>query len=183
MLPILRRCRFLCFARSMLFSRASEEAGVAVLPEEMMRALSREPGRLESIQSFIDDVVRTDQGRQMVDEGFLNLWRVYARRAEGGAATSDRLAVEPILKRLRDFQRRTVIVFSAVLISTTSRRTGSWSLTRWALAKRRRRGASSHSILAIGAAIGKNAASPTTFSGTVSISAGPGCSTRFKQPS
>jgi len=43
-----------------------------------MRALSREPARLDSIQSLIDDLVRTEQGRQMVDEGFLNLWKVYA---------------------------------------------------------------------------------------------------------
>jgi hypothetical protein len=48
------------------------------LMEEMMRALSREPARLDSIQSLIEDLVRTDQGRQMVDENFLKLWSVFS---------------------------------------------------------------------------------------------------------
>src|SRR6185312_15159100 len=53
---------------------------MAALPllEEMTRALSREPARLDSIQSLIEDLVRTEQGRQMVDEQFLQLWDVYA---------------------------------------------------------------------------------------------------------
>jgi hypothetical protein len=48
------------------------------LLEELTRALSREPARLDSIQSLIDDLVRTEQGRRMVDEQFLQLWDVYA---------------------------------------------------------------------------------------------------------
>jgi hypothetical protein len=48
------------------------------LLEEMTRALSREPARLDSIQSLIDDLVRTEQGRQMVDVNFLKLWSVYS---------------------------------------------------------------------------------------------------------
>ena len=48
------------------------------LLEEMTRALSREPQRLESIQSLIDELVRTEQGRQMVDENFLKLWSLYS---------------------------------------------------------------------------------------------------------
>ena len=48
------------------------------LLEEMTRALSREPARLDSIQSLIEDLVRTEEGRQMVDEQFLKLWEVYA---------------------------------------------------------------------------------------------------------
>ena len=48
------------------------------LLEEMTRALSREPARLDSIQSLIEDLVRTEEGRQMVDEQFLELWEVYA---------------------------------------------------------------------------------------------------------
>jgi hypothetical protein len=48
------------------------------LMEEMTRALSREPARLDSIQSLIEDLVRTDQGRQIVDENFLKLWSVYS---------------------------------------------------------------------------------------------------------
>lgn len=48
------------------------------LLEEMTRALSREPARLDSIQSLIEDLVRTEEGRQMVDEQFLRLWEVYA---------------------------------------------------------------------------------------------------------
>jgi hypothetical protein len=44
----------------------------------MTRALSREPARLDSIQSLIEDLVRTEEGRQMVDEQFLRLWEVYA---------------------------------------------------------------------------------------------------------
>ena len=48
------------------------------LLEEMTRALSREPARLDSIQSLIEDLVRTEEGRQMVDEQFLRLWDVYA---------------------------------------------------------------------------------------------------------
>lgn len=48
------------------------------LLEEMTRALSREPARLDSIQSLIEDLVRTEEGRRMVDEQFLQLWEVYA---------------------------------------------------------------------------------------------------------
>ena len=48
------------------------------LLEEMTRALSREPARLDSIQSLIEDLVSTEQGRQMVDEQFLQLWEIYA---------------------------------------------------------------------------------------------------------
>lgn len=48
------------------------------LLEEMTRALSREPSRLDSIQSLIDELVRTEQGRQMVDENFLKLWNLYS---------------------------------------------------------------------------------------------------------
>lgn len=48
------------------------------LLEEMTRALSREPARLDSIQSLIKDLVSTEQGREMVDEDFLRLWDVYA---------------------------------------------------------------------------------------------------------
>jgi hypothetical protein len=48
------------------------------LLEEMTRALSREPTRLDSIQSLIEDLVSTAQGRQMVDEQFLRLWEIYA---------------------------------------------------------------------------------------------------------
>jgi hypothetical protein len=48
------------------------------LLEEMTRALSREPARLDSIQSLIEDLVRTEEGRRMVDEQFLLLWEIYA---------------------------------------------------------------------------------------------------------
>jgi len=48
------------------------------LLEEMTRALSREPSRLDSIQSLIEELVRTEQGRQMVDENFLKLWKLYS---------------------------------------------------------------------------------------------------------
>jgi hypothetical protein len=48
------------------------------LLEEMTRALSREPARLDSIQSLIEDLARTEQGREMVDESFLKLWNVYS---------------------------------------------------------------------------------------------------------
>jgi hypothetical protein len=48
------------------------------LLEEMTRALSREPARLDSIQSLIEDLVSAEQGRQMVDEQFLRLWEIYA---------------------------------------------------------------------------------------------------------
>jgi hypothetical protein len=48
------------------------------LLEEMTRALSREPARLDSIQSLIEDLVSTEQGKKMVDEQFLKLWDVYA---------------------------------------------------------------------------------------------------------
>ena len=44
----------------------------------MTRALSREPSRLDSIQSLIEELVRTEQGRQMVDENFLKLWKLYS---------------------------------------------------------------------------------------------------------
>jgi len=48
------------------------------LLEEMTRALSREPSRLDSIQSLIEELERTEQGRQMVDEKFLKLWKLYS---------------------------------------------------------------------------------------------------------
>lgn len=48
------------------------------LLEEMTRVLSRDPARLDSIQLLIEDFVSTKQGRQMVDEQFLQLWEVYA---------------------------------------------------------------------------------------------------------
>ena len=48
------------------------------LLEEMTRVLSREPGRLDTIQSLIEDLLRTEQGRQMVDENFLQLWKLYS---------------------------------------------------------------------------------------------------------
>ena len=44
----------------------------------MTRALSREPSRLDSIQSLIEDLLSTEQGRKMVDNQFLELWEVYA---------------------------------------------------------------------------------------------------------
>ena len=47
------------------------------LIEEMTRALSREPERLDSIQQLIQDLLCTEQGKQMVDEQFLQLWDVY----------------------------------------------------------------------------------------------------------
>ena len=48
------------------------------LLEEMTRALSREPARLDSVQSLIEELVRTEQGRLMVDENFLKLWNLYS---------------------------------------------------------------------------------------------------------
>jgi hypothetical protein len=48
------------------------------LLEEMTRALSRDPDRLRSIQTLIEDLTRTDEGREMVPEEFLEMWRVYA---------------------------------------------------------------------------------------------------------
>lgn len=47
------------------------------LLEEMTRALSRDPARLRSIKSLIDDLNRTGDGDNLVPPEFMDLWRVY----------------------------------------------------------------------------------------------------------
>lgn len=47
------------------------------LLEEMTRALSRDPARLRSIKSLIDDLNRSDDGDNLVPPEFMDLWRVY----------------------------------------------------------------------------------------------------------
>jgi hypothetical protein len=48
------------------------------LLEEMTRALSRNPDRLHSIRSLIEDLTRTHEGLEMVPEDFMELWKTYA---------------------------------------------------------------------------------------------------------
>jgi hypothetical protein len=47
------------------------------LLEEMTRALSRDPARLRSIKSLIDDLNRTGDSDNLVPPEFMDLWRVY----------------------------------------------------------------------------------------------------------
>jgi hypothetical protein len=47
------------------------------LLEEMTRALSRDPARLRSIKTLIDDLNRTGDGDSLVPTEFMDLWRVY----------------------------------------------------------------------------------------------------------
>jgi hypothetical protein len=47
------------------------------LLEEMTRALSRDPARLRSIKSLIDDLNRSGDGDNLVPPEFMDLWRVY----------------------------------------------------------------------------------------------------------
>lgn len=47
------------------------------LLEEMTRALSRDPARLRSIKTLIDDLNRTGDGDSLVPPEFMDLWRVY----------------------------------------------------------------------------------------------------------
>jgi hypothetical protein len=47
------------------------------LLEEMTRALSRDPARLHSIKTLIDDLDRTGDGDSLVPPEFMDLWRVY----------------------------------------------------------------------------------------------------------
>jgi hypothetical protein len=47
------------------------------LLEEMTRALSRDPARLRSIKSLIEDLTKTSDGRDLVPDTFLEVWRVY----------------------------------------------------------------------------------------------------------
>jgi hypothetical protein len=47
------------------------------LLEEMTRALSRDPARLRSIKSLIDDLNHTGDGDNVVPPEFMELWRVY----------------------------------------------------------------------------------------------------------
>jgi hypothetical protein len=43
----------------------------------MTRALSRDPARLRSIKTLIDDLNRTGDGDSLVPPEFMDLWRVY----------------------------------------------------------------------------------------------------------
>lgn len=52
------------------------------LLEEMTRALSRDPNRLHSIRSLVKDLAQTDEGRTLVPEDFMELWKVYASLLE-----------------------------------------------------------------------------------------------------
>ncbi len=52
-------------------------AGALPLLEELTRALSRDPGRLERVKTLIDDLIRTGDGDNVVPPEFLELWKVY----------------------------------------------------------------------------------------------------------
>lgn len=57
--------------------RIGQQSAFSLL-EDMTRALCREPERLDSIKLLIDDLMQTEEGTQMVDEQFLQLWKVYS---------------------------------------------------------------------------------------------------------
>jgi hypothetical protein len=60
-------------------SRGYSLQGALPLLEEMTRALSRDPVRLRSIRSLVEDLTATEEGRDMVPEDFLALWELYAK--------------------------------------------------------------------------------------------------------
>lgn len=65
------------------FSGASVgQAGAAYddfpLLEELVRAFSREPKRLQKIQRLVDDIAKDDDADSILPPGFMNLWRVFA---------------------------------------------------------------------------------------------------------
>ena len=44
------------------------------LLEELVRAVSRQPDRLEAIQKLVDDLSETPEGRELIPEDFFDLW-------------------------------------------------------------------------------------------------------------
>jgi hypothetical protein len=56
--------------------------GSDALLEPLMRALARDPGRLDEIERLVDQLVRTEEGRQLLPDGWPELWSaVQAARA------------------------------------------------------------------------------------------------------
>jgi len=49
------------------------------LLEELAAAACREPGRLRPVKKLIDGLLSTPEGRDMIPEDFLSLWRVFER--------------------------------------------------------------------------------------------------------
>lgn len=47
------------------------------LLEELTRAFARDPARLREVDHFVDRLAETDEGRQVIPPGFLDLWRVF----------------------------------------------------------------------------------------------------------
>ena len=52
----------------------SNVEGDETLLEGLVRAASRDPGRLESVCRLIDDLRRTEEGRRVMPDDFLELW-------------------------------------------------------------------------------------------------------------
>jgi hypothetical protein len=57
-------------------SRSGLRLGESVLMEKLVRAYSRAPEKLDRIAALVDDLCKTPEGRQLLPEGFEELWRV-----------------------------------------------------------------------------------------------------------
>ncbi len=53
------------------------------LLEEMTRTLSRDPDRLRTVKSLVEDLLSTPQGKEMMPEEFLELWEVFEEALTG----------------------------------------------------------------------------------------------------
>jgi hypothetical protein len=58
-------------------SRTALESGLKTMPllEEMVRALARRPERIRHVKRVIDDLQQTEEGRDLLPEGFEDVWR------------------------------------------------------------------------------------------------------------
>lgn len=61
-------------ARGSFGERAAEdELGIPLL-EPLMRALDRDPGKLDQVSRLVEDLIQTDEGRALLPDGLLDIW-------------------------------------------------------------------------------------------------------------
>ena len=54
------------------------------LLEELTRAYSRNPGRLDSVRKLVEQLNATPKGTKIIPDEFMDLWRVFDSMLQGG---------------------------------------------------------------------------------------------------
>ncbi|GAH41429.1 unnamed protein product, partial [marine sediment metagenome] len=52
------------------------------LLEELLKAFSRNPDKIERIASLVNDVLKTEGGKELIPDHFLTIWKAFMEASE-----------------------------------------------------------------------------------------------------